>query len=161
MRASLLGTTVIAGAAGLSAQAPSGKPSSPEVVAPPMWSRVLQMPDGRTFVTDGGLSIDAAFAKPAALPTNVLAPESAKILAGYFTVPHDQEFGLGELVPGRFPNSLATPGGLQLNGNYITFLRQAVPARARLRTRGPTDPVVVVVDGEPVAILMPLAPKRN
>jgi hypothetical protein len=133
------------------------RPSSPAVVAPPAWSRVTNMPDGRTFVTDGGLSVDVKFAKPAALPPVVIPPESAKILAGRLTAPYDHEITLGQLATGSFKNAFSTPDGISLNGNYVNFLRQVMPPSARLRTRGKTDPVVVAADGQPVAILMPLA----
>ena len=156
-----MGWLILALAEGHAAQQPPIKPSSPSVVSPPAWSRVLNMPDGRTFVTDGGLSVDIRFAKPATLPSVVLAPESAKILAGRMAEPYDKEIGFGELRPGSFQNSFATPDGISLNGNYVNFLRQVVPvARTRLRTRGKTDAVVMVVDGQAVAIMMPLQPPR-
>jgi len=138
-------------------QQPPIKPSAPSVVAAPVWSRVLPMPDGRTFVTDGGLSVDARFAKPAKLPSVVLAPNSGKIIADRMAAPYDKEILLAELRPGSFKNSFTTPDGIALNGNYVTFLRQILPARTRLRTKGATDAVVAVTDGQAVAILMPLA----
>ena len=145
-------------AAAMAAGQSAIKPSSPAVVAPPAWSRVMNMPDGRTFVTDGGLSVDVTFAKPATLPSVVIPPESAKILAGRMTAPYDHEIRLGQLTTGSFKNAFSTPDGISLNGNYVNFLRAVMPPSARLRTRGKTDPVVVVADGQPVAILMPLAP---
>jgi hypothetical protein len=151
-------TIALAGSAG-TLQQPPIKPSSPSVVAPPTWSRQLQMPDGRTFVTDGGLSVDVKFAKPATLPSAVLPAQSGKILADRMTAPYDKEVGFGELKPGSFKNSFATPDGISLNGNYINFLREILPARkALLRTSGKRDPVVIVMDGQAVAIMMPLAP---
>lgn len=89
-------------AAALTAQQPRIKPSSPEVVAPPQWTRVLKMPDGRTFVTDGGISIDVKIAKPMTLPSVVLPPESGKIIADRMATPHDREIGLGDLRTGSF-----------------------------------------------------------
>jgi hypothetical protein len=149
----------VCGAVGLTAQQPRITPSSPAVVAPPQWTRVLKMPDGRTFVTDGGISIDVKIAKPATLPSVVLPPESGKIIADRMAAPHDHEIGLGDLRPGSFKNSFATPDGIELNGNYVTFLRQTTPsAKMRLRTKGKRDAVVVVIDGQAVAIMMPLAP---
>ncbi len=157
-----LGLAAIAG--GAAAQpAPRPRPpiSSPAVVAPPTWWRALPMPDGRTFVTDGGMSIDVAVAKPAALPTEVLPPASGKTIAGLLEAPHTAEHGLGDLRPGTAANTFITPDGVVLNGNYITLLRQAMaPARTRLRTRGKTDAVVVVSDGRAVAVMMPIQPAR-
>ena len=119
------------------------------------------MPDGRTFVTDGGLSVDARFAKPAKLPSVVLEPHSGKTIADRMAAPYDKEILLAELRPGSFKNSFATPDGIALNGNYVAFLRQVLPARTRLRTKGKTDAVVAVTDGQAVAIMMPLATPKE
>jgi hypothetical protein len=157
----LIGSFLFAVAGSIAAQSPQPAPSSPSTVAPPSWSRAIPMPDGRTFVTDGGLSIDAALARPAAMPSVVLTPASAKLLAGYLEAPYDNETGMGDLRPGNAKNTFTTPDGVALNGNYITFLRSVVPsARTRLRTSGKTGPVVVVSDGKAVAVMMPLQPPR-
>lgn len=68
---------------------------------------------------------------------------------------------LADLQTGPFKNSFATADGLALNGNDVNFLRDILPARARLRTKGKTDPVVIVIDGEAVGIMMPLAPSSR
>jgi hypothetical protein len=133
------------------------RPSSPRVVAPPIWSGVLHLPDGRTFVTDGGLSIDVRLAKPATMPSVVLAPASARLFAARLADRYDKEIGLGDLRPGTLTNSFTTPDGVALNGNYIAFLRKVAPATTRLRTKGKADPVIVVTDGQAVALMMPLA----
>jgi hypothetical protein len=75
------------------------------------------MPDGRTFVTDGGLSIDATLAKPTTMPSIVLPPESTKNLAGMLAAPYDHESSFTDLSPGSFKNSFMTPDGVLLNGN--------------------------------------------
>jgi len=157
----LIVTFVFALAGSFAAQSSRPPLSSPSVIAPPTWWRVLQMPDGRTFVTDGGLSVDAKLARPATMPSVVLPPVSSKMIAGYLLAPYDREMAIGELRPGNAKNTFTTPDGVVLNGNYITFLRQIVPAaRTRLRTRGKTDPVVVVTDGQAVAVMMPVQPPR-
>src|SRR5690606_3003252 len=43
-------------------------PTVPGTRGDPQWQGVLRHRDGRTFVTDGGLAIDAALARPATLP---------------------------------------------------------------------------------------------
>lgn len=155
---------VCAMAAGVAAQSPpSSRPplSSPSVVQPPTWWRVLQMPDGRTFVTDGGLSIEAGLAKPTTMPSVVLPPVSAKTIAGHLVAPHTRESGIGELRPGSAANTFLTPDGVLLNGNYVTLLRGiAPPARTRLRTTSSTSPVIIVVGGQPVGVMMPLQPMK-
>lgn len=136
------------------AQQKAPTPLSPAADGPPVWSRTLQMPDGRTFVTDGGLAIDAAFAKPATLPS--LAQPGA-IVARSFTATPDEQIGLGDLGTGPFANTFATPKGVVLNGNYVKYLRTVLSGkRVRLHAKGGMDPVVVVLDGTPVAVLMPV-----
>jgi hypothetical protein len=160
VRVAIVGAVVLAALLRVSAQTPPTKPSSPVTVAPPTWSRVLQMPDGRSFVSDGGLAIDAALVKPAALPGIVIPAANAKVIADRMMAPHQEEIGLGQLASGRRENSFVTPAGVHLNGNYVTLFRRVLPARARLRTRGVVDAITVVVDGEMVAFLMPLAPPK-
>lgn len=158
----LAGAVVFAAAASVAAQSSPRPPlSSPTVVQPPTWWRVLQMPDGRTFVTDGGLSIDARLAKPSTLPSVVLPPVSAKTIAGFLAAPHERETGLVDVRPGSASNTFTTPDGVLLNGNYVAFLRGiASPARTRLRTTDRTRPVVIVVAGEAVGVMMPLQPPK-
>src|SRR5688572_30573638 len=64
--------------------------STPSVVAPPTWWRAIPMADGRVFVTDGGLSIDAAVVKPATLPERFPAQAGANV-AGLLSTPYDKE----------------------------------------------------------------------
>lgn len=119
------------------------------------------MPDGRMFVTDGGLSVDAALAKPATMPERLPAA-SATSLARHLAAPYDKETALGDLRPGELQNTFTTPNGVVLNGNYVTLLRSILaPGRTRLRTKGKTDPVVVVTDGQAVAVMMPVRPPRD
>src|SRR5688572_30352020 len=52
-------------------------PTAPGTSGDPAWQGIVRLSDGRVFVTDGGLAIEAALAKPAKLPDRELA---AKIL---------------------------------------------------------------------------------
>ena len=132
-------------------------PSQPAVIAPPAWSRVLHMPDGRTFVTDGGFAIDAAIAKPSTLPATVLTGKSVETLAGYLAAQYQSEIGFNDLKTGTLKNTFVAPSGVVLNGNYVNFLRRSVPGtRLRFRVKGDFDPIVVVLDGQPIGVLMPV-----
>jgi hypothetical protein len=143
-------------AAAVSQQKPL-TPSSPATDRPPQWSRALKMPDGRTFVTDGGLAIDAAVAKPAKLPETALGPANAAVIVRYFSAPYDDDVELSDLGVGPFKNTLATRKGIVLNGNYVKYLRGILPARnVRLHVKGGLDPIVVLLDGKPIAVLMPV-----
>jgi len=121
------------------------------------------MPDGRTFVTDGGVSIDAALVKPATLEKlEKLPPASATLIARHLTSPYDTETALSDLKPGKQPNTFITPTGVILNGNYITLLKSMpVAGRTRLRTKGKTDIVVVVADEKAIGVMMPIQPPQS
>ena len=154
----LAGSFVVAMASTIAGQ-PSKPPiSSPSVVAPPTWWRAIPMPDGRTFVTDGGLSVDAALVKPKVMPEK-LPSASATMIARHLASPYDTETALSDLRAGTQPNTFTTPTGVILNGNYITLLRSLeLPGRARLRTKGKTDPVVVMSGEQAVGVMMPIQP---
>jgi hypothetical protein len=140
--------------AGAAAQNPP-PPSQPAVVAPPTWTRMFTMADGRTFVTDGGMALDAAVAKPAQLPATVLPTQTATLFAGYMTAAYEREVGLADLKIGSLKNTFVTPSGLYLNGNYVNFIRSAVPpGRVRFRLKGELDPIVIALDGKPIGVLM-------
>jgi hypothetical protein len=158
----LRGSFVVLAMAGTIAGQTSRPPSSsPSVVKPPTWWRALAMPDGRTFVTDGGLSIDAALVKPASMPEK-LPPASATQIDRLLAAPYENETPLGDLRAGSAPNTFMTKDGVILNGNYVTLLRSVLaPGRTLLRTRGKTDPVVVMADGQAVGVMMPIQPPRE
>jgi len=130
--------------------------SNPNVVAPPAWQLAIEMPDGRTFVSDGGLAVDAKIAKPDAMPKKVLPVANGKIIAGRLTAKFTDEIALSALRPGTSKNTFIGPRDIPVNGNYVTFLRRAAP-QSRLRFNGPMDAIVVTLNGQPIGLLMALA----
>jgi len=134
------------------------RPPPPVPAAPgsagPTWQRTLRLSDGRTFVTDGGFAIDAALAKPATLPT---ADVPASLLERQLSAQLPDEFGLSQLSPHPDGRSYRTPSGIDLNQTYVDFLRRTLPpAQVRLRMRGGLEPVVILLDGKPVGVFMPM-----
>jgi len=136
----------------LLAQTPM-KPTVPGAAGEPTWQGVLRLSDGRTFVTDGGLALDAALAKPSALPERQVA---AKVLEDYLNAPHKEECSLSDLNPAASGKGYTTPSGIELNATYITFLRRHLPSDASLRSTARNQPIVIVVDGKAVGVLMPV-----
>jgi len=130
--------------------------SQPSVVAPPVWQLAVTMPDGRTFVSDGGLAVDAKIAKPDAMPKKVLPVESGKIIEGRLNVKYTDEIALSALRPGTMKNTLLGPRDIPINGNYVTFLRRVAPS-SRLRFTGPMDAIVVMLNGQPIGLVMAVA----
>jgi hypothetical protein len=132
-------------------------PSAPGS-AEPTWQRTVRLSDGRTFVTDGGLAIDAALAKPATLPADVLPSASGSFIERHMSSQSPDEVGLPQLVLGPDGRTYTTPNGIHLNQTYIDFLRRILPsAQVRLRTQGGREPVVILLKGEPVGVFMPVA----
>jgi hypothetical protein len=132
--------------------------AAPGNVTAPTWTRLVQLADGRTFVTDGSLAIDVALAKPAVLPTVVLSGASASLLEGYLTAPFIHECGLAELKAGGKPGTYVAPSGVVLNAKYVEYLRHTLPtARLRLRLKGDRDPVVLLSHATAIGVLMPMA----
>ena len=131
------------------------KPTAPGTSGDPAWQGVARMRDGRTFVTDGGLAIDAALAKPAKLPDRELP---AKVLEDYLGASHKDECGFKDLDAAASGKTYTTPSGIALNATYINFLRRILPAASmRFRMTAKMQPVVIVADGKAIGVLMPVA----
>jgi len=111
------------------------------------------MSDGRTFITDGGLAVDAALAKVIALPTRELP---AKVLEGHMNASQKDECGFSDLTLAATGKTYVSPSGIALNATYIKYLRRVAPVGSRFRMTEPGRPVVLVADGSPIAVLMPV-----
>jgi len=102
--------------------------------------------------------MDAAFAKPAVLPADVLPPASASFVERHLSAPPPDEFTLSQLSARPDGRAYRTPSGVDLSQTYVDFLRRTLAtAQVRLRTRGAREPVVILVDGKPVGVVMPVA----
>jgi len=132
------------------------KPTPPGTQGDPKWQRQLRLSDGRTFVTDGGLAIDVALARPAAPPSEVLGSASGKVLEGYLAARPKDEFRIADLKKAADGRTYTAPTGIVLNGTYIDYLRRILPT-ARLRMELHAAPVVILSNGAAVGVLMPVA----
>jgi len=130
-------------------------PTAPGTHGDPKWQGTLRASDGRTFVTDGGLAVDAALARPAALPQREFP---AKLLQDYFATPHTDECGLDELRRQESGKTYTSPSGLALNATYVDFLRRVAPAGSlRFLMSDRMRPIVVSANGKAIAVLMAVA----
>jgi hypothetical protein len=129
----------------------------PKTAGGPAWKRVVKIADGRSFVTDGSLAIDAAIAKPAVLPAEVLTAGTARLLERYLTARLKDEFALSDLKASGAAGNLAAPSGVLLNAVHIEYLRRTLPASTlRFRMESDVDPVVILADGTAIGVLMPM-----
>jgi hypothetical protein len=124
------------------------KPAAPGAGGDPVWQRVVRLSDGRTLVTDGGLAIDAALAKPAKLPT---AEASGKIIEG-FLARQGADVAITDLRAAG--TTYTAPNGMKLGAAYVDYLRRTLGERVTFRMGGELDPIVIVAGGKPVGVLM-------
>lgn len=129
------------------------RPTAPGTTGDPVWQGTVHTSDGRTFITDGGLAVDAAFARPATLPPREV---SAKVLEDYLKATHKDECGFADLTLAATGKTYSSPAGIALNATYINYLRRIAPPRSRLRMTDGMHPILVVADGSPIAVLMPV-----
>jgi len=129
------------------------KPTVPGTPGDPVWQGTLRMSDGRTFITDGGLAVDVALARPAALPAREFP---AKLLEDYAKASHKNEYGFTDLTLAATAKTYTSPSGIALNATYIDYLRRIAPRGSRFRMTEGMQPIVVVAEGSPIAVLMPV-----
>jgi hypothetical protein len=154
--ASMVALLLVASPA-LSQEAPAPAGGAPPAPSSPIWNKVLPLPDGRTLVTDGAFALDAAIVRPATMPAIVVPKETGAKYEALMNAPAVKEVRARDLTLGR-RNYLA-PEGTPINTLYVDYLRRTVNFN-KLAFRingGPLDPVVVVLDGQPVGIVMPMA----
>ena len=121
---------------------------------PPVFNKRLQLADGRTFVSDGALAIDAAIAKPGDISKFVAIPGS--VLDRFIQAPFSKEYPASDLS--QQGNRYVLPDGLPLSARYVDYLRQHTTLRRlALRVSGDRSPVIVMLDGRAIAIVMPMA----
>jgi hypothetical protein len=115
----------------------------------------VHLHDGRTFISDGAVALDAALTKATSSESQVLPEASAKIIEGYLTAELPDEFASYQLS--RRGETYVAPSGVALNPIYIDYLRRTLPeSRLRFRMKSDLEPVVVLLDGKAVGLLMPI-----
>jgi hypothetical protein len=121
------------------------------------WTRKFQLTDGRTFVTDGAITLDASLVNPREFASAELITVSMKVIESYFAADLPDEFTLAELGPGATKGTYRAPSGVTLAARYVEYLRETLPASSlRLRMKGDLEPVVILSDGKAVGLLMPM-----
>ena len=123
----------------------------------PQWNSIARLDDGRTFVTDGIIVLDATLAEPANLPTETVP---TAWLQAFLSTAQPDEFRFRDLTlePRGGTNVYLTKSGMLLNPVYLDYLRQVFGDQLRLRSAGALDPVQIVVGGVAVGAVMPMKP---
>jgi hypothetical protein len=144
---------------GLRAEMGQSKFPPPGLTREPQWNHLLTLPDGRTMVTDGGIMLDAAIAKPASPPSTVLPAEIGKRYADIMASKYPEEVALSGLS--LRDRAYMTSSGIGINPNYIDYLKRTVAGAIRFRVNGSLDPIVILVNDTPVGVVMPLMLPKN
>jgi hypothetical protein len=124
-----------------------------------VWNRMFRVPDGRTFVTDGAIMLDAELAGLPEPPSTELPASTGEVMARYMAAERANEIELDDLERGAAPQTYEAPNGLPFAAKYVEYLREVVPD-ALLRVGGDLEPVVIVDDGEAVGLVMAMARAR-
>jgi hypothetical protein len=118
-----------------------------------VWNKMFRVPDGRLFVTDGALMLDAELAKLRVLPATELPASTGEVMSRHMAAERPIEIELDDLEPGSHEETYEAPNGLPFAAKYVEFLQEAVPD-ASLRIGGDREPVVIVAGGQPVGLVM-------
>lgn len=126
----------------------------------PAWRGWFRVSDGRTFVTDGALMIEAAAVRVDPLPEKKLEL-SAKIVDGYLAARGPEDVRVSELEPADDGKSYRPPSGVPVSARYVDYLRSVLPASTlRFRFDGDGKPIAIVSEGKTVGVVMPMARSR-
>ncbi len=80
----------------------------------------------------------------------------AKVLEDYLKASHKNEYGFADLMLAATGKTYMSPSGIALNATYINYLRRIAPRGSRFRMTEGVHPIVVVAEGTPIAVLMPV-----
>lgn len=128
--------------------------------AEPTWSTGAQLADGRRVVLDNAFAlVEALVAKtPDGKGLKLLSAKDAATLDGWLAARAAKPLRLADLQCAPTPDKYLTPDGLPLNPKYVDYLRARPEAkRFELHVTGDQSPVAVVLDGQAVAVLMPMS----
>jgi hypothetical protein len=117
---------------------------------------MFRLTDGRLFVTDGAMMLDASLAKPRELPGIELPASTGQVMERHMAAELPDEFALRQFQPGTRPNTYQAPSGVTLAGKYMELLRRVAPG-ASLRMNGDLEPVIIVEDGKAIGLVMAVA----
>jgi hypothetical protein len=125
--------------------------------AAPQWNRLVRLDDGREFVTDRNIMLEVRIVKPATLPTDTVP---GGWLQGFLRTVPPGEYSLEQLER-RTQGGVVVyvmPGDTMLDARYVEYLKSLDDASdLHLRSSGRMDPVQIVLDGEPIGVVMPMA----
>jgi hypothetical protein len=123
----------------------------------PQWSKLVRLDDGREFVSDRNIMLEARIVKPASLPTDTVP---GGWLQGFLRTVPLNEYSLRQLERKTQGSVVVyvTPDDTMLDARYIEYLESLDDASdLHLRASGRMDPVQIVLDGQPIGVVMPLA----
>jgi hypothetical protein len=150
---------LISASAAAEQRPPTSQPNQP-TRKPALGSRDVQcwahcdLDDGRRFITDGGLLIEARYFPKVAVPERAVPGKNAERLLQSKT---EREFGLDDLSKSGPDGHYRAPDSVMLNRKYIELLRDSSLAKTlRFRAKGNDDPVLLLDEKKVVGVVMPV-----
>jgi hypothetical protein len=117
------------------------------------WLLSSQFPDGRRFVTDRRLLLEAKYVQ-GPFPADTLAPEKVEHFLAWRTT---HGFELADLRVTGPEGHYRTPRGIVLNPKYIDFLKRLKTIRhLHFRGSGERDPVIIFNGERVIGALVPM-----
>jgi hypothetical protein len=130
--------------------AAAGENMNAEVV---QWRLYCDLDDGRRFLSDGSLLVEARYFPNVPIPEKSLPATAPKRL---LQSPTDRQFGLADLQQKTAGGHYTGPG-VQLNRKYVELLRGSpLKETLRFRAKGANDPVLIVDGQTVVGVVMPI-----
>lgn len=95
-------------------------------ITPLVWKRVVHLQDGRTFVSDGAIALEASVARQGPSRDQSLPEASAKVVESCLNAELPHEFTLSQLTRSG-EHSYTDGDAVMLNATYVDYLRRTVP----------------------------------
>ena len=118
------------------------------------WKAYSEFSDGRKFISDGALLLEARYLPNVPLPSmNIPQPNIQRLLESVT----DHEFDLSDLDRTPPDGHYVGPGPIKINGKYIELLKESpLKSSLRFRAKGSNDPVLILDDDKVVGVVMPM-----
>jgi hypothetical protein len=118
------------------------------------WSAHCDLGDGRRFLTDGALLVEAKYLPDVAVPEKSVGARGVERMLASET---DHEFGPGDLKRKSDGGHYVAPGDIVLGHKYVELLRgSGLKGRLRFRGKARNDPVLILDGKKVVGVVMPI-----
>ena len=118
----------------------------------PEWTSVAKV-EGKSYVTDDTMAIDMQLIEVSQPPNTQSAADWFKeSIFSNMRADNKENFKIGEIKESSDPGVAVTPGDLKVQDKYVSYLRGRLGSDHDIGfwQAESTDPLVIMVDGQPV-----------